>query len=97
MSDTFVPLTADHFSPRVGELFQMGDTELSLTLTAVEVHKDHAGEHGSFNLIFRGPKTPWAPEALWALKAADGTVYEIYVAPIHTPDPDRQDYQAVFN
>jgi hypothetical protein len=97
MSDVLATLTAEQFSPHVGELFQLGDTELSLTLVTVDVQKANEGERAPFSLIFRGPKTPWAPEALWALKATNGTVYEFHMAPIHTPHPDQQDYQAVFN
>jgi hypothetical protein len=97
MTDVLALLTADRFSPHVGELFQMGDTELSLTLVAVEVQEAPAGGRTPFSLIFRGPKSPWAPENLWPVKGPDGTMHEIYIAPIHTPSPDCQDYQAVFN
>jgi len=97
MSDTFAALTADRFSPHVGKLFQLGDTELSLTLVEVDVVAAPAGERAPFTLIFRGPASPWAPEQLWSLKAPDGVTHEIHIAPIHTPAPDRQDYQAVFN
>ena len=91
-------LTADLFSPHVGELFQVGDTELSLTLVAVEVDETAQVPYRTpFTLIFRGPATPWAPEKIWPLRAPDGTVREIYISPIHTPASDRQDYQAVFN
>ena len=97
MSDVIAALTADQFSPHVGSLFQMGDTELSLTLVDVETHEAPAGERAPFTLLFRGPKAPWAPENLWSVKGPDGVVHDIYIAPIHTPSPDCQDYQAVFN
>jgi hypothetical protein len=97
MPDAFVALTADRFSPHVGEVFQMGDTELSLTLVEVDVQDAPAGERAPFTLVFRGPKSPWAPENMWALKGPDGAVHELYIAPIHTPNPNCQDYQAVFN
>jgi len=97
MSDAFVVLTADHFSPHVGAPFQLGDTELSLTLVEVDVQDAPAGERAPFTLVFRGPKSPWAPENMWMLKGPDGAAHELYIAPIHTPEPGWQDYQAVFN
>jgi len=97
MSDVIAALTADRFSSHVGELFQLGDTELSLTLVGVEAHEAPEGERAPFTLVFRGPKSPWAQESLWPVKGPDGAVHEIYIAPIHTPSPDCQDYQAVFN
>lgn len=50
-----------------------------------------------FTLIFRGPKSPWAPESLWTLTAPDGAMRELYLSPIQTFGADHQDYQAVFN
>ena len=97
MTAVLAALTADQFSPHIGALFQMGDTELSLTLVAIEAEAAPEGQRAPFSLIFRGPKSPWAPENLWPVKGPDGTVHEIYIAPIHTPSPDWQDYQAVFN
>lgn len=90
-------LTADLFSSHVDGRFQVGETELFLTLVKVEVGQGAADQRVPFSLIFAGPKSPWAPENIWAMRAPDGVVYDIYIAPIHTPNPDRQDYQAVFN
>lgn len=97
MSDVIAALTADRFSPHVGGLFQLGDTELSLTLVEVEVLGPPVGGRAPFSLLFQGPKSPWAQESLWSIRGPDGTVHAIHIAPIHTPSPDRQDYQAVFN
>jgi hypothetical protein len=37
------------------------------------------------------------PEGLYAAEVENGPRFDLYVIPIHTRAPDRQDYQAVFN
>ena len=51
-----------------------------------------------FTLIFRGPKeTDVMPEGLYECEFEGGPSYSLYVIPIFTPQPGRQDYQSAFN
>ena len=50
-----------------------------------------------FAVIFHGPRHEILPEGLYVADIEDGPSFEFYIAPVHTPAPDRQDYQAVFN
>jgi len=51
-----------------------------------------------FILIFRGPKEHrYLPDGLYDCEIDGGPTYRMYVNPIHTPEPDRQEYQAVFS
>jgi hypothetical protein len=52
----------------------------------------------TFVVIFRGrSKTDVMPAGLCECEIENGPVHGLYVMPIHTPRPDRQDYQAAFN
>ncbi len=48
-------------------------------------------------LVFSGPPGDVLAEGMHTIKVEDGTAYDLYLIPIHTPEPGRQDYQAVFN
>jgi hypothetical protein len=50
-----------------------------------------------FTLRFHGPVGDILPEGLYRTVIEDGPSLEIYIMPIHTVAPGRQDYQAVFN
>ncbi len=96
MSD---PLQAADFEPHVGKTFHFEGADHSLPLDRVEIGAPAAPPHRRpFILIFRGPK-PGAvlAEGLYRCEADDGAAFELHVAPIHTPQPDRQEYQSVFN
>jgi hypothetical protein len=94
-------LSVKHFEPHVGEVFRFKDTRHSLVLARVVTESENpyrAGERRPFTLIFSGPKEREAlREGLYDCGVDDGLVFSLYVAPIHTPAPDRQEYQAVFN
>jgi hypothetical protein len=93
-------LTPEHFLPHVSKVFRVKDGRHALTLVAVEGRKLEEGEWAPrepFNLIFRGPPGDVLPEGLYIVETEDGASFELYVNPVHTPFPGRQDYQAAFN
>ena len=96
------PLTPDHFQPHVGKLFRVQGTHHAFTLAHIDSRRREDWEHEMglrepFNLIFRGPAGDVMREGLYVLEAEDGSSFELYIIPIHTPARDRQDYQAAFN
>jgi hypothetical protein len=101
MAADFVFLTADIFAPHVGASFQVEGGRHVLALSQVERFQPDPG-HGRpdfqpFALIFSGPPGDVLAEGMQTLKREDGTVYDLYLIPIHTPEPGRQNYQALFN
>jgi hypothetical protein len=95
-------LIAEHFLPHVGKTFRVRDGRHSLILVRVDMDPGggggaRAGIRRPFNLIFRGPPRDVLPEGLYTLTVDDGPDFALYVMPIHTPAPDRQDYQSLFN
>ena len=95
------PLKAEDFEPHVGETFRSAEPTHDLVLERVDVHAGDVPAHlprRPFSLVFRGPKPgPVLREGVHAFETEDGGRLEFYIAPIHTPQSDRQDYQSVFN
>jgi hypothetical protein len=99
MSETLVP---EFFLPHVNQAVHVEGWPHTLTLTAVEVRQREDWEkkivpHQPFTVLFRGPSGAVLPEGFHAFQIAGGPSFKLYVMPIHTPQRDRQDYQAVFN
>lgn len=97
MSET---LQASHFTPLVGKIVQFKGTHFAFPLTEIIVdeQKREWKHRRPFTLIFQAPKErDYLPEGQYVCEFEDGPTYEFYVSPIFTPDPDRQDYQAIFN
>jgi hypothetical protein len=94
-------LCAKHFEPHIGKVFRFKDTRHALALDRVIRENENpfrSGERQPFTLIFRGPRErDVLPEGLYDCEIDGGPSFSLYVAPIHTPAPDRQEYQAVFN
>jgi hypothetical protein len=94
-------LTPEHFLPHVEKIFRVKGGRHALTLVQVDVLGPEPHTKGaprqSFNLIFSGPPADVLHEGLHTLEIADGPQFELYVIPIHTPAPGRQNYQAAFN
>jgi hypothetical protein len=94
-------LLIDDFDPYVGRLFHFEGTPYAFPLDHIVCKRERPqfpGYRMPFTLIFRGPREQQVlPEGLYECKVEDGPSFSIYVAPIHTPAPDRQHYQAVFN
>jgi hypothetical protein len=89
-----------HFAPLVGKRFDFAGQHVVLHLTTIDVKRPHGGSDPGrtpFTLIFDGPAGDVLPEGLYQTHVEGGAVVELYIMPIHTLDPDRQAYQAVFN
>ncbi len=101
MTTDFVALTAETFAPHVGRTFQIQGGRHALALNEIERGALEAWEtsmdRAPFTLLFSGPPGDVLVEGLHAIELEDGTAYHLYLIPIHTPAPGRQDYQAVFN
>src|ERR1700751_3714698 len=94
-------LTAQRFLPHMKKMFRVRGGRHALTLMRGEGPQG-GGEvppevRQPFNLIFTGPPSDLLPEGIYTLDVEDGPHFELYVIPIYTPRPDRQDYQASFN
>lgn len=93
-----VALTADLFAPHLGQAFQVDGGSQVLTLAKIETSPKEAWQaRAAFLLLFSGPPGDVVPEGMRTIALEDGTAYELYLIPVHTPAPGRQDYQAVFN
>jgi hypothetical protein len=92
-------LTPDHFRPHIDKLFRVQGGRHALTLTEVDAPaaQTTGGFRQSFNVIFKGPPEDVLREGLYTFDVEDGPSFDLYVMPIHTPAPGRQDYQALFN
>ncbi len=89
-------LTFDRFVPHAGKRFRFAAARRVLTLDRVD--SEGGRDRRPFTLIFCEPRQrDVLPEGLYDCEVEDGPSFRLYVAPIHTPRPDRQDYQAVFN
>jgi hypothetical protein len=97
---TNAPLTHEDFEPHLSSAFRFGGQPQVLTLAKIDV-MDHPPLPGlsykAFVLIFTGPRGDVLPEGFYDAEAQGGTRFDFYIMPIHTPAPDRQDYQVVFN
>lgn len=90
----------EDFTPHLNKLFRFEGRHHALRLAQIDVSDlPHAPEltHKPFTLIFHGPKQDIMPEGLYVAEVEDGPRFDLYIMPIHTRAPDRQDYQAVFN
>jgi hypothetical protein len=95
-------LTPEHFIPYLNRVFRVEGGDHALTLTQVDTPRIGDRQAQSvpsqpFILIFCGPPGDVVAEGLLTIEAEDGRSFALYLIPIQTPSPDRQDYQAVFN
>ncbi len=108
MDDTSKPAAGEpellqirHFKPHVGKVFRFEGTRHAFPLDRILSDRKRLPpgvKRRPFTLIFRGPKEPDVlPEGLYDCEIEGGPTYRLYVIPIYTPRPDRQEYQAVFN
>ena len=100
MSDEKIFLEYHHFEPLVGKVVQFKGTPFAIPLSKViKGEKSLASaKRDPFILIFRAPKgTHYMGEGTYECAFEDGPTYSIYVMPAHTPEPEWQDYQAIFS
>ena len=101
MAADFVALTADTFAPHVGTSFRVEGGHHVLSLSEVERLENEPGHANPvfqpFVLVFSGSPGDVLAEGIHTITHEGGAAYDLYLIPIHTPAPGRQDYQAVFN
>lgn len=90
-------LRNEDFAPHVGKQFRPEGWHSALRLATIEVQRQSTAGRAPFTLIFHGPAGEVLPEGLYRTEIEDGPAFEIYIMPIHTVAPGRQEYQAVFN
>ena len=94
-------LTADLFAQHVGQAFQIQGAHHVLALDRVDRPEPQPWHRDvgltPFTLLFSGPPGDVLAEGMHTIALQDGTAYALYLIPVHTPAPGRQDYQAVFN
>ncbi|WP_448956396.1 DUF6916 family protein [Labrys neptuniae] len=99
--ETVDVLSIEYFEPHVGKIFSFKGTRYAFPLHQIVADGRPAPEwlkRRPFTLIFRGPKeADVLPEGLYVCEIAGGPTVDMHVAPIFTPQPDCQEYQAVFN
>jgi hypothetical protein len=100
MAANSVPLTADTFTPHLDARFRVEGGHHVLSLSEVERIEVPAG-HGAvvqpFVLVFSGAPGDVLAEGMHTITHENGTAFDLYLIPVHTPQSGRQDYQAVFN
>lgn len=99
MSDDIF-LEIHHFEPLVGTTTKFKGTGYEMKLdNIIKGQKFIAkAKRDPFILIWRAPKAPQhMPEGYYECEFEDGQTHKIYVTPVFTPEPEFQDYQAVFN
>jgi len=93
-------LSCDDFKPYLERSFTVaGDGRRFVLVSATPLKGEPAPSDARvpFILVFRGPPGEVLPEGMHTLEAEEGPSFIFYIMPIHTPAPDRQDYQVVFN
>ena len=95
-------LNADTFQLHIGKTFKVSGVDHVLMLRSVDQREIEPWEAdilttAPFTLVFSAPSGRVLAEGLHTLELEDGATATLYVMPIHTPNPSRQDYQSVFN
>jgi hypothetical protein len=94
-------LRSEHFAPHTDKPVRFRGWHGTLRLVSVTQMREQPGvpamARPPFTVLFEGPRNDVLPEGEYIADIADGPSLEFYISPIHTPAPDRQDYQAVFN
>ena len=99
MSDD-VFLEYHHFEPLVGKNVTFSNSPFTFPLVKIIKSQKffEAAKRDPFILIFRSPKLEYyMTEGMRECAFEDGPTYSMYITPVFTPEPEWQDYQAVFN
>ena len=93
-------LQIEDFKPHVGKIFHFKGTRYAFPLdriTSFNQPLPEGAKRRPFILVFRGPKErDYMSDAIYECEVEGGTTYSMYVNPIQTPQPEWQEYQAVF-
>jgi hypothetical protein len=94
-------LQIKHFKPHVGKTVRFLGTRYAFPLERIVSDRKRLPPglaRRPFLLIFRGPKEGEVMgEGLYQCEIEGGPTYSLYIMPVYTPQPDRQEYQAAFN
>lgn len=94
-------LQLEDFKPHVGKIFRFKGTRFAFPLDRISSDRKRLpkwAKRRPFTLIFSGPREhEHLPEGMHECEIEGGPTYAIYVMPIQTMQPDRQEYQAIFN
>jgi hypothetical protein len=93
-------LTLATFEPLVGDAFAVAiepaaEQPIGFVLESATAAGDWPGGRQPFSLIFRGPREPLLPQAIYPLAHASLGVLEIFIVPI-ARDAESVSYQAIF-
>lgn len=93
--------THEDFRPHLSKTFRVRGGQHALVLRHVEEFSgglaSGQNRRSSFALIFSGPAGDVLREGIYAFEVDGGLSFEFHIMPIHTPVPDHQEYQAIFN
>lgn len=85
------------FAEQVGASFALATPAGTFTLTLVSADRHPAPPgYESFTLLFRGPASPYLPQAIYSLQHDALGSIEIFLVPI-SQDSQGLSYEAVFN
>jgi hypothetical protein len=97
--------TAAAFAEHLATVFRLQSGGEPLPLELVEVQRASfagnpaalgpAGRREPFSLLFRGPRSPWAPQGSYRLEHEQLGTLELFLVPLG-PDADGMRYEAVF-
>jgi hypothetical protein len=93
-------LEVHHFEPLVGKNVNFSNSPFTFPLVKIVKSQKffEAAKRDPFILIFRSPKLEYyMTEGMRECAFEDGPTYSMYITPVFTPEPEWQDYQAVFN
>jgi len=89
-------LTLETFAPLVGDAFALSEpAEIELELAEASSAGEWPGGRQPFRLLFRGPREPLLPQAIYRLEHAELGALEIFVVPIRR-DGESTTYEAIF-
>jgi len=93
-------LQIEDFEPLVGRVFRFKGTRFAFPLDRI-AGTDRPAMPGlrrkPFILIFAGSRErDHLPDGLYDCEVDGGAIFQLFVTPIHTLEPERQEYQAVF-
>ena len=93
-------LEVHHFEPLQGKTARFGGTPFVMTLQNVTRGEKFTAtaKRDPFMLLFRSRREQYYMlEGVYDCAFDDGPTYSFYVSPVHTPDQEWQDYQAIFS
>jgi hypothetical protein len=89
-------LTLGDFTPLVGDAFRIAEPgPVELVLAEARSAGEWPGGREPFRLLFRGPRDPLLPQAIYRLEHDALAGLEIFIVPVGR-DADRTSYEAIF-